>query len=269
MERGGALTVMTKFKLALRKTYEEDPCVVLPNALWKTLGGLNDLYYSSNDSTSSEVLALRAWDENGLHVFWNRDRTIDESLYRMVTRYSFLIIHDDYYNQIDTREFRLIKPFFRIKHDHQNMFSYALTKDFYVREADVETEFQAMSDLIGKCYKDLRPSLDVVRSWTAHPVFDKSLWLWIMDKSKNAPAALGIAEVDRSVPEGSLEWIQVLPEYQGKGLGKALVLELLHRLRGKANFTTVSGEVDSQTNPERLYRSCGFAGNDVWWLLRK
>ena len=62
-----------------------------------------------------------------------------------------------------------------------------------------------------------------------------------MDKQRNAPAALGIAEIDRNVPEGSLEWIQVLPSIKGKGLGKVLVLELLHRLKARADFTTVSG----------------------------
>lgn len=90
-----------------------------------------------------------------------------------------------------------------------------------------------------------------------------------MDHEKGTPAALGIAELDPTVPEGALEWIQVLPEYQGRGFGKILVLELLNRIKGKAKFTTVSGEVDNETNPERLYRSCGFVGNDTWWLLRR
>jgi hypothetical protein len=35
----------------------------------------------------------------------------------------------------------------------------------------------------------------------------------------------------------------------------------------KADFVTVSGRVDNRTNPERLYRRCGFEGNDVWCVL--
>lgn len=48
-----------------------------------------------------------------------------------------------------------------------------------------------------------------------------------------------------------------------------LVAELLKRLKPYANFTTVSGEVDNITNLERLYKSCGFVGDDIWHALRR
>jgi GNAT superfamily N-acetyltransferase len=90
-----------------------------------------------------------------------------------------------------------------------------------------------------------------------------------MDEAQNAPAALGIAEFDPMIDEGSLEWIQVLPAYRGRGLGQQIVFELLNLLHGKAAFTTVAGQVDNPTYPERLYRRCGFDGDDYWWVLRK
>ena len=40
-------------------------------------------------------------------------------------------------------------------------------------------------------------------------------------------------------------------------------------LKNIADFTTVSGEVDNKTNPEKLYRRCGFEGDDIWYVLRK
>ncbi len=79
---------------------------------------------------------------------------------------------------------------------------------------------------------------------------------------------LGIAEIDSAIQEGSLEWIQVLPAYRRMGIGKRIVQELLARLGKRATFTTVAGGVDNPTNPEALYRSCGFTGRDVWWILR-
>lgn len=36
-----------------------------------------------------------------------------------------------------------------------------------------------------------------------------------------------------------------------------------------AKFATVSGKIDNPANPERLYRKCGFVGNDVWHIIRK
>ena len=103
--------------------------------------------------------------------------------------------------------------------------------------------------------------------WTQHPVYDKALWIWIADKITGEYIGLGIAEYDRGVNEGSLEWIQVLPEYRGKGVGKAIVNELLRRLQ-KADFITVSGRADDKA-AERLYRTCGFEGDDIWCVVRK
>lgn len=269
IEKGDALTDLHTFQEALTQVYVDDPCLVLPNALWKTMKRLPSLQCSVDLSATGEALALRAWDQDGLYVFWNKERMIDETFQSILDQSRFLIVHDDYFKQSDTRQFSQIKPFFRIKSNYPDVFRYTLPDDFYIKEADPITECEEMSELIKRCYKDLHPGPETVRRWSDQPVYDQSLWIWIMDKNKKAPAALGIAELDNGVPEGSLEWIQVLPEYQGKGLGKVLVLELLHRLREKASFTTVSGEVDNQTDPEGLYRSCGFAGHDVWWLLRK
>lgn len=40
-------------------------------------------------------------------------------------------------------------------------------------------------------------------------------------------------------------------------------------ISSSAHIRTVSGAMDSETNPERLYRSCEFEGSDTWWLLRR
>jgi ribosomal protein S18 acetylase RimI-like enzyme len=125
-----------------------------------------------------------------------------------------------------------------------------------------------IANLISACYKDINPTPEVVRGWVDHPVFYSDLWIWVIDERRNTPAGLGIAELDTTIAEGSLEWIQVLPAYRGKGLGKQIVCELLKRLSGRAEFTTVSGRVDNQAHPEMLYRSCGFEGDDLWWMLR-
>ena len=61
--------------------------------------------------------------------------------------------------------------------------------------------------------------------------------------------------------------MQVLPQKRGRGLGKAIVNELLIRLKSKAKFVTVSGQIDNKTNPEALYRKCGFKGDDIWCVI--
>ena len=81
--------------------------------------------------------------------------------------------------------------------------------------------------------------------------------------------ATGIAELDREIGEGVLEWIQVSKSHRGCGLGSYIVSQLLWRMKDKARFVTVSGQCYNPTNPEGLYRKCGFTGNDVWHILRK
>jgi GNAT superfamily N-acetyltransferase len=93
------------------------------------------------------------------------------------------------------------------------------------------------------------------------------LWLWVIDEARDIPAGLGIADLDRDIGEGSLEWMQVLPAYRSRGLGRSIVLALLVRLEQRAAFTTVAGLAGDPTNPEGLYRRRGFTGRDVWWLL--
>jgi GNAT superfamily N-acetyltransferase len=91
--------------------------------------------------------------------------------------------------------------------------------------------------------------------------------VFICDVSSDRLVALGIAEFDDTIGEGALEWIQVLPEMRGRGFGTLIVNELLRRLIGKAKFVTVGGECDNPTNPEKLYRKCGFVGDEVWRVI--
>jgi len=182
---------------------------------------------------------------------------------------NIVVVHDqDYCPEAgvydDTRYFRLI-------HDLQRVEQANLGENFafrYVNTSSID-DLEAATRIINSCYSDIQVSLDQVREWTRSAVFCSELWITIIDVSKDESVALGIAELDREVGEGALEWIQVLPQYQGRKLGQALVNKLLGNLQGKAEFVTVSGKVDNETKPEKLYRRCGFTGNDIWHVLQK
>ena len=100
-------------------------------------------------------------------------------------------------------------------------------------------------------------------------VYYPDLWVFIVDEKTNQEVALGICNYDKFVGEIELDWIQVLPQYRGKGLAKMLVLNLLKKSPRGAKFATVSGDIDNSSSPEYLYRKCGFKGKDVWHILRK
>lgn len=254
------------FSEALTKVYIDNPCRIQATALWKTLEQI-DNFHSNFTIEKDEVKSLKLWNRSMLHTFWNRDKNyIDE---QDLGRFNIILVHHSQFNNNIKEQFPNQKSYFKLLHNNKDIIDISIPEDYYIRDVDINTEIQMVSDLICSCYDDIKPNVDEVLKWTKHPVFHNNLWIWIIEKKIEKPVALGIAELDMNIKEGVLEWIQVLPSYHGNKLGKILVIELLKRLEPYADFTTVSGEVDNITNPERLYRSCGFGGDDTWHIMRR
>ena len=258
-----------EYREALITAYKENPCQVLPNAFWKTESQIQHLQLAYRIE-NGVISQLAAWDPHQLVVFWRRDRDQDPDLLIPVDDLSLALIHQDHYDGFPAHLFSRQKSYFRLIHQSQSRGkSTVVPKGFIFQEVKPEVEIADVAAFIDECYPDIKPTDDTVRSWMAHISYDPRLWFWVMDESKELPAGLGIAEIDQEIGEGSLEWVQVHPNYRGKGIGECLVIELISRLSGRVEFTTVSGEVGNKTNPEALYRRCGFQGSDIWWLLTR
>lgn len=156
------------------------------------------------------------------------------------------------------------EPYFRLYHSLQELPEAPLPEGFFLSHATPE-EFSAH---IAACYPSIRISADDLRACMQRPVCHPDLWLVIRD-ADGMIAASGIADLDRCIGEGVLEWIQVSDAYRRRGLGRCIVTELLRRMAGEARFATVSGQCNNPTRPEQLYRACGFTGRDVWHILQK
>lgn len=174
------------------------------------------------------------------------------------------IIHDREFEDKLLLEYNDEK-YFRLLHDLEDI-KHVYLENFYFKTVSVE-DISLVRDLINGSYEDLSVTCEQLLGYTESEVYDENLWIIIYEKATNKPVACGIAELDREIKEGVLEWIQVLPEYRGKKLGQLLVNELLFRMQGKADFVTVSGKADNVTKPEMLYRKCGFTGADIWHIL--
>ena len=173
------------------------------------------------------------------------------------------ILHHDEYDNAESKHF-VDEPYFRLIHNLKSLAEPVLPQGYSLCAATL-SEYAAH---INSCYEGIGITEEELRRHTLRPVYDAALWLAIKDDQTGTIVATGIAELDRKIGEGVLEWIQVSQGHRGKGLGRYVVSELLWRLRSKASFTTVSGQCNNATNPEMLYRKCGFAGNDVWHILR-
>lgn len=108
---------------------------------------------------------------------------------------------------------------------------------------------------------------DYVKSLTTMKVYCPELWIGAVSDRKLVGSI--ICDLDLEVGEAIIEWLQVLPEYRGRGIATALVCKALRIMSAFADFATVSGECDNITNPEGVYRKCGFEGNDVWHILNE
>ena len=160
-----------------------------------------------------------------------------------------------------------MKKYFRLIHnlEHIKLFSHV---DYLVRTVEIEKEKELVAHILSVCY---HADFDIkfVDNLMQTKVYDPHLWVIAIEKSTMMPVGLGIADFDPEIKEGSLEWIQVMPEKRGLGIGTLLVGELLQRLKAKADFVTTSGQTSNKSNPEGLYRKCGFQGDDVWYVIRK
>lgn len=181
---------------------------------------------------------------------------------------NIIVVHDEKFEDshlngyIDTTYFRLI-------HHLKNIEAVHLEPRYKLEDVDINIEVDDIINIINNSYDDIKVNKNQVEGWTKEKVYDENLWIFIIDKGRDKPVALGIADFDDDMKEGCLEWIQVLPQYRSQGLGQVLVNELLHRFKGKADFVTVSGKCYNETKPEKLYRKCGFDGNDIWHVMRR
>lgn len=174
------------------------------------------------------------------------------------------ILHDRQFSGECLRDY-VDEPYFRLHHDLKMLHSAILPDGFRLWEA-APAEYAAH---INQCYLGASMTEEEIKSYFQHSVYLPELWIAVQECESQKIVATGIAELDAQVGEGILEWIQVSSTHRGRGLGTYVVTELLNRMAPKAQFATVSGQINNPSKPENLYRRCGFQGSDVWHILRK
>ena len=144
-----------------------------------------------------------------------------------------------------------------------------ITNDDFEIVTATRKDIKEIVQIINDSYTDISVNKELIKSYTKTSVYNEDLWVMVKENVTGKYVGCGIADFDTEAKELILEWIQVLPQYRGKKIGQLIVTELLFRMKDIADFATVSGKVDNMTNPEALYRKCGFVGNDVWHILHR
>lgn len=176
------------------------------------------------------------------------------------------IIHGSEFNEKLLDEY-VDKRFFRLKHNLKDIPELKTEKiDFEIISPD---RIDGLTDMINRSYthSDIHITAEHMKSLTETGVYCPELWIGAVSDGKLIGSIL--CDFDREIGEGIIEWLQVLPEFRGRGIASALTCKALKDMSNFAEFATVSGECDNTTNPESVYRKCGFKGDDIWHILNK
>lgn len=266
------MTSGNAFREALVEVYRANPCQVLPHPLWQTLAQLDDFELAVGRSGEA-VNRLEAWDENSIYIYWrSTGRQPSLLVRRRLETVQLALMHQDFLDSPMVAGFSQTRqPYYRLLHDHSQLPSSALPEGFCFENIRLDVEQARLLAMIAHSESEYRPGNDRIEHWQQQPIFDPELWFWVKDSAIGMPVGVVIGVVDPTVGEAVLEWVQVIPAYQQRGLGRALVNELLRRTAQRALFTTVTGAFPyyERTNPGAFFRKSSFGGEDVWWLLAR
>ena len=176
------------------------------------------------------------------------------------------IVHDSEFDEKMLKKY-VDKRFFRLKHDLKNIPQFET--DEIAFEIILPDRICELTEMINRSYthSNIHVTEEHIKNLTKTKVYCPELWIGAVLDGKLIGSVL--CDFDSEIGEGIIEWLQVLPAYRGKGIASALTCKALKAMSGFAEFATVSGECDNITDPERVYRKCGFEGNDVWHILNK
>jgi len=104
---------------------------------------------------------------------------------------------------------------------------------------------------------------NVASNYMSLSAFDPKLCFFVREKASGDLAALSISAYCAEARQTDLDYINVLPEYQGKGCGRFLIGETIRRCQDKSDNIRVGGTV-------AFYRRCGFTNDELWaWASKE
>ena len=173
------------------------------------------------------------------------------------------ILRDDEFDKSGCFETDVL--YFKMIHNLRDVWHPMFSDEFELTSAGTE-EF---ANHITECYMEEGVTAEELEEYVSRDVFDADLWVALRERTTSKIVASGIGEYDSRIGEGTLEWIQVSPEYRHKGFGRVIVCELLEHLSEEADFVTVSGRIDNISDPFALYKACGFEHPVIWHVISK
>lgn len=182
----------------------------------------------------------------------------------MVLPEGILIVHDDDFRPPEYGQYT-DERYFRLFHSLKHLSPPQMPEGFCLCDITPK-EF---ADHINSCYDDIGVSEAELYRHTMRPVYDDALWIAVQDRARGAVAAIpALPNWIRKPAREFWSGFRSLGPIVGMDWAVISFPSAVEK-RDAADFATVSGQCGNPSNPERLYRACGFTGTDVWHILRK
>lgn len=252
------------FISTVKELYVQNPCKVSSLAFWKVAQLCRECEtYSVTNKGYTYLYAIR---NQRLEFYWSDDRQHFLLTQNELETLEFLVLHADFYRLIADKMVG-----YQVLESHPLLYDFATSQEveagdeFFIANFDFTRaqDFVLAAQMLNRCYKTDHYNAAEVAGWCGLPVFDESMWLWVRSRASEEFVGLGISTYQVGIRECYLDWIQVLPGYQVRGLGRLLVIETVRRAIHKSDIIRVTGMVDD------FYRKCGFAGTESWYILTK
>ncbi len=95
-------------------------------------------------------------------------------------------------------------------------------------------------------------------AFASQPQFDPQGLFFIIKGEEYVATALGWFDDVNNKEMGRVHWVGVKEEHRGKGLGKAVVLAVLHYLRSQGSWKVILDTQEYRKPAIRLYETLGF-----------
>jgi len=251
----------------LKKLYETKPDHVSNIAFWKLIhfADTAEIHYKEDAYNhlwivkDNRLFFYYSWKEEGQGIVENREKLLFSK--EDLEAYDLVILNQTQYDLLDYQpdHVEISQPF--VYAGQEIPLRDQTLEDFDLRAFDFERDYDEAALIINRAYDWASYTGDHVKAFKESPAYDPDLWVWLVEKKTGKKAALGIGDFYSPIKEGSLDWVQVDPDFSKRGLGKYLVKVLVDRIVSKGGTIRVTGIADA------FYQSCGLVTEEKWYIL--
>lgn len=229
-------------------------------------------WYCIHEWTKKQYLSIRLKEDLPYHIYiyggyrifyyWNRDEIfrIETTMLKDIDQ---IMLNEIYLNECLEEEFDVEESFYRLSIYSMDYQTNERTDHYEFKTINLNNDRSRHINLLSTIFTIKEQELE---DYFNTPAIKDGLSVMMVDPIKNRPVALGLGSYDPIVSEGVIEYIEILPQYQNKGVEEIIVQELTDRLAKRSYFITTSVKEKSLL---KAYLDMSYTIGGKWFLLKR